>query len=188
MAREAVGYPIDRAFSRARADLEIRPGFPADVAEEAERLATRRTPTAGPGRTDETEIPFVTIDPPGSRDLDQAIQVERLDDGYRLRYAIADIGFWVDRGGAVEREAWLRGVTFYAPDHREPLYPPVLSTGVASLLKDTTCPAFLFTFELDSRTEFRSWQLERALVRSRAQLTYTQLLEHGTGRSVLTGE
>jgi exoribonuclease R len=129
-------------------------------------------------RADRTAIPFVTIDPPESRDLDQAVHVERLGDGYRLRYAIADVGFFVDRGGAVEREAWRRGVTFYAPDHREPLYPPLLSQGAASLLAEQTRPAILFDFELDARAALGAWTVERALVRSRAQLTYAQLLQH----------
>ena len=173
-----VPEPIEDAFRRTRTELEIRSGFPEEVLREAARVAEERAPVASPERIDRTSVPFVTIDPPGSRDLDQAVHAERAGDGYRLRYAIADVGFWVDRGGAVEREAWLRGVTFYAPDHREPLYPPVLSQGVASLLADETRAALLFDFALDARGELRSWSVERALVRSRAQLTYAQLLQH----------
>ena len=168
---------MDEAFRRARQELGIRAGFPPEVLAKAE-LAARRGPAAAANRADRTTVPFVTVDPPGSRDLDQAVQAERLGDGYRLRYAIADVGVWVDRGGAVEREAWRRGVTFYAPDHREPLYPPVLSQGVASLLPEEARPAVLFDLELDARAELRSWSVEPALVRSRAQLTYGQLLRH----------
>lgn len=170
--------PIEHAFRRVRRELEIRCGFPADVLEEAARVAAERLPTASSVHADRTDVPFVTVDPPGSRDLDQAVHAERAGDGYRLRYAIADVGFWVDRGGAIEREAWLRGVTFYAPDHREPLYPPVLSQGAASLLAGQTRPAVLFDFALDARAGLASWTVERALVRSRAQLTYGQLLRH----------
>lgn len=178
MLRERVRDPIEVAFRRARRELEIRAGFPADVLHEAARVAEERTPVATATRADRTDVPFVTIDPPGSRDLDQAVHAERAGDGYRLRYAIADVGFWVDRGSAVEREAWRRGVTFYAPDQREPLYPPILSQGVASLLAGQARPAVLFDFVLDARAELQSWSVARALVRSRAQLTYTQLLQH----------
>lgn len=167
--------PLDRAFAALRAELGIRTEFPPDVLQEAERAA-RRDPAASPVYTDRTGIPFVTVDPPGSRDLDQAVHAERADGGYRVRYAIADVGFWVDRGGTIEREAWLRGVTFYAPDEREPLYPPVLGQGAASLLPEQLCPAVLFTLELDARAELREWSVERARVRSRAQLTYAELL------------
>ena len=173
-----VAAPIEQAFRRLRSELEIRSGFPEEVLLEAARLAEERIAVAPPARADRTGVPFVTVDPPGSRDLDQAVHAERVGDGYRLRYAIADVGFWVDRGSAVEREAWQRGVTFYAPDHREPLYPPALSQGAASLLAGETRPAVLFDFDLDARAELRSWSVGRALIRSRAQLTYTQLLQH----------
>jgi VacB/RNase II family 3'-5' exoribonuclease len=182
---ERVPEPIEVAFGRVRTELEIRSGFPDEVLQEATRAAAERTPAATADRLDRTDVPFVTVDPPGSRDLDQAVHVERDGDGYRLRYAIADVGFWVDRGGAVEREAWLRGVTFYAPDHREPLYPPVLSQGAASLLPDETRPAVLFDLALDARAEVRHWSVGRALVRSRAQLTYAELLHHATAPSVV---
>jgi exoribonuclease R len=177
----AIAPTIEAGFRRAREELGIRSGFPDDVLREAERVSRERIPPASAAHTDRTAIEFVTIDPPGSRDLDQAVQAGREGEGYRLRYAIADVGFWVDRGGAIEREAWLRGVTFYAPDCRDPLYPPVLSQGAASLLPGQPTPALLFDFVLDPRAELVSWTLERALVRSRAQLTYTELFAGATG-------
>ncbi|HET7228884.1 MAG TPA: RNB domain-containing ribonuclease, partial [Longimicrobium sp.] len=139
--------------------------------------AARRDPAAAPGRADLTAVPFVTVDPPGSRDLDQALSIERSGDGFRVWYAIADVGFWVDRGGPLEVEAWLRGVTFYAPDCRQPLYPPALSEGAASLLPNAVKPAIVFTFDLDARADIVAARVERALVRSQAQLTYQQVLD-----------
>ena len=166
------------AFQRLRDDLEIRTGFPPDVLAEAERVAASRGAADDATHPDGTDILFVTIDPPGSRDLDQAVQAERAGDGYRLRYAIADVGHWVDRGSAIEREAWLRGVTFYAPDQRAPLYPPALSHGAASLLPGVERPAIVFDLLLDADGELASSTIARARVRSRAQLTYTQLRDH----------
>ena len=179
---------IERAFARQREELGIRKGFPPEVEREAAEAA-KRDPRADAGRVDRTAIPLVTIDPPGSRDLDQAFRIERHGSGLRLWYAIADVGFFVDRGSAVEREAWLRGLTFYAPDHREPLYPPALGQGAASLLPDVDRPSVLFGFELDERAEIRASTVERALVRSRAQLTYAQAVEHVEGGgSAFAGE
>ena len=160
---EAAPDRVDAAFARARAELDIRTAFPDDVLAEAERVARERVPVASPARADRTDVPFVTVDPPGSRDLDQAVHAERAGDGYRLRYAIADVGFWVDRGGAIEREAWLRGVTYYAPDERETLYPPALSEGAASLLPGAPRPASLFEMALDARAEVREWSVAPAL-------------------------
>ncbi|HEV2147550.1 MAG TPA: RNB domain-containing ribonuclease [Longimicrobiaceae bacterium] len=172
---------IERAFDRAREELEVRTEFPPEALAEAERAARERDPSAAPGYADLTGVPFVTIDPPGSRDLDQALHLERAGEGLRLRYAIANVGFWVDRGGAVEREAWRRGVTFYAPDRRVPLYPPVLGEEAASLLPDGVRPAVVFTIRTDARAEPVEVRVERARVLSRAQLTYADAQAHAEG-------
>jgi exoribonuclease R len=177
--------PIEHAFQRAREELEVRAEFPPEALAEAERAARERDPAAAVGHADLTDVPFVTIDPPGSRDLDQALHLERAGEGLRLRYAIADVGFWVDRGGAVEREAWRRGVTFYAPDLRVPLYPPVLGERAASLLPDGVRPAVVFTVDTDARGEPVAVRVERARVLSRAQLTYAdaQAYAESAGRT-----
>ena len=91
-------------------------GFPPDVDAEAEAAA--RAARAGTPRVD---LPFVTLDPPGARDLDQALHIERRGDGHRVRYAIADVGALVARGGALDRDTHARGVTVYAPDAKAPL-------------------------------------------------------------------
>ena len=179
---------IERAFDRKREELGVRCGFPPEV-EAAARDAAGRAAAAAAGHADRTGVPFVTIDPPGSRDLDQALHIERSDSGLRVWYAIADVGCFVERGGAVEREAWLRGVTFYAPDRRETLYPPALSEGAASLLPDDARPAVVFRLDLDARAELVGSTVERAVVHSRAQLTYAQALEHVEGGGAkFTGE
>jgi exoribonuclease R len=175
---------IERAFAHEREELGVRTAFPPEVLRAADEAA-RRDPASAPGRVDRTAIEFVTIDPPGSRDLDQALAFEEHGDGLKLWYAIADVGFWVDAGGPIEAEAWLRGVTMYAPDPRDTLYPPALSEGAASLLPDALKPSILFGLELDARAEIVSVSIERALVRSRAQLTYQQAAEHVEGGGAL---
>jgi exoribonuclease R len=168
---------IEQAFDAARETLGIRTGFPPEVVAEAERAAAEVDHIAAdPRRADRTAIPLVTIDPPGSRDLDQALHIERRGRGHRVHYAIADVGAFVARGGAIEREAWKRGVTYYAPDEREPLYPPVLSEGAASLLPNAERPAILFTLDTGAKGELEGFAVESARVRSRAQLTYGSVL------------
>jgi VacB/RNase II family 3'-5' exoribonuclease len=172
---------VERALDAARTELGIRCGFPPEVQAEAEQ-ASKRVATVDGTRQDRRDLPLVTIDPPGSRDLDQALYIQaRPDGGFTLFYAIADVGFFVDRGGALEAEAWLRGLTVYGPDRKEPLYPPVLSQGAGSLLADQDRPAVLFEFGVDAAGELRSTSVRRALVRSRAQLTYAQVVEHVCG-------
>ena len=83
-------------------------------------------------------------------DLDQAMLLERRGDGFRVRYAIADVSAVVPAGGAIEREAWSRGQTVYCPDVRVTLYPPQISEGAASLLPDVERPALVYTIDLDA--------------------------------------
>lgn len=161
-------------FQRIRDDLGIPKEFPPAVLTEAGRLAARDVRDYGP--LDET--PFVTIDPPTSRDLDQALFCERVADGYVVRYAIDDVGFFVLRGSAVEAEAWRRGLTLYSPDLQTPLYPPVISEGASSLLPDEWRPAIVFDFQLDVKAAVKNFTARRALVRSRAKLSYPAVNAH----------
>ena len=159
---------IGRAFAELRESLKVPMEFPADVLADAEAAA--RAPKVPD--VDLTEIPFVTIDPPESRDLDQALHLERRGKGYRVRYAIADVAAFVMPGGPMDHEAHARGQTLYAPDHKAPLYPPRLSEGAASLLPGQTRPALVWDLEVDETGEGIEVSVSRALVHSRAKLHY----------------
>jgi exoribonuclease R len=157
-------------FDAIRREADVPEAFPKAVQAEAQDAAGR-TGAAG-ARVD---IPFATIDPPGSRDLDQAMHIERRGDGHRVRYAIADVGAFVAPGSALDADTHARGVTVYAPDANTPLHPPVLSEGAASLLPDQWCPAVLWTLDLDGAGELVETNVERAQVRSAAQHTYADV-------------
>lgn len=176
---------IEEAFRQVRRELGVRTSFPPEVLAEAEQGATRSQWRSQPEREELRDLPFVTIDPPGSRDLDQALYLERNGDGLRVRYAIADVAQFVDRGGSVEGEAWLRGVTYYSPDRRDPLYPPCLSQDAGSLLPDGDRPAVIFDLQLDRVGELVARRIFPGVIRSRAQLTYHQALEHVEGGGAL---
>ena len=165
------------SFAAVRTELHIAGPFPAAV-EEAAHAAAERGP-APAERADRTAIPFVTIDPPGSMDLDQALHLEERDGGMRVHYAIADIGAFAERGGPVEVEAWQRGVTAYGPDFTTPVYPSILSEGAASLLPDGPRPAFLFTADLDRTGDITAFSVERAMVLSRRRMSYPEAQREG---------
>jgi exoribonuclease R len=155
-------------FAAIRAEFDVPEEFPADVLAEAERRAAE-PPLP---ELDATDVPLVTLDPVGSRDLDQAVHLARRGEGYRVSYAIADVGAFVALGSRLDAEARRRGQTLYSPDRRTPLHPPVLSEGAASLLADQLRPAVLWTVDLDADGEPVRVDLRRARVRSRAQLDY----------------
>ena len=174
------------AFSWAdlRAELGVPGDFPPDVLAEAEAAAAApRMP-----ELDRTGLPLVTVDPEGSRDLDQAVAVERRPGGYRVSYAIADVAAFVASGGALDSETRRRGVTLYGPDRSVPLHPPVLSAGAASLLPEQDRPALLWTLDLDRSGELVGTDVRRARVRSRRQLAYPEVqtaLDSGTAGDML---
>ena len=196
---------VVRALDELRARYEVPTAFPPEALAEAEAAATSWAQD-GPARLladgarDARDLELVTIDPPGSMDLDQAVLLERLsaqtETGsaadrttdtaatghvsglsatYRIHYAIASLATFVTPGGALDAELSRRGETIYAPDAATPLHPEVLSHGAASLLEDVDRPACLWTIDLDDRGEVVSARVERALVRSRARLTYGQV-------------
>ena len=156
-----------------RSQYQVPRSFPQPVLEAAE-TAARRVPTA---HVDRTDIPFVTLDPASATDLDQAFWIETSGSDLLLRYAIADVAWFVEDGDPIDVEAWHRGTTLYLPDGKASLYPPVLSEGAASLLPDGPRPAILFTVRVAPDGAVKLDGAERALVRSRAKLAYETVVD-----------
>jgi exoribonuclease R len=166
------GADLARPLSALRAELRVPGEFPAEVLAEVDRAGSAWSRS---GRVDATDLALVTLDPPGSRDLDQAFAIDHVGRGFRFHYAIADVAAFVEGDGALAAEARRRGETLYLPDGRSPLYPPSLSEGAASLLPDGERPAVLWRLDLDADGEPTSVEVRRAIVRSRAQLDYQSL-------------
>lgn len=176
---EAVPEVFRASLHAIRTELDVPAEFPAEVIAAAEAAAANPR-LSGEDRSD---LEFVTIDPPDSMDLDQAVHIERAGDGYTVHYAIADVAAFVQPGDPIDVEARKRGETLYAPDKRTPLHPPELSEGAASLLPDQVRPALLWTIAVDSHGEGTDVVVKRALVKSRAKLNYADVqkdLDAGT--------
>jgi exoribonuclease R len=157
-------------FTALRRELDLPTEFPPAAQSQADEAAER---DLTPGRGDHRDIPFVTIDPATSRDLDQAVCLLRQPDGtFRVHYAIADVASFVVPGSELDTETWKRGQTVYLPDGKVPLHPKVLSEGVASLLPDVDRRAVLWTIDLAADGGIARTTVERTVVRSRAKLDY----------------
>lgn len=180
--------PLDDVFVRGLAAVRAELGIedvPAAAIAEAEDAAR-----AGPGipATDDCrELPFVTIDPVGSRDLDQALHITEQAGGWVVHYAVADLGAFVRPGGAIDEAARSRGVTIYLPDAKSPLHPTSLSEGAASLLAGEVRQALVWRIGLDASGAVADVEVRRARVRSRAAYSYQQVqaaLDSGTADRV----
>jgi ribonuclease R len=149
--------------------------FAADAADEARQEAARFEQSIE-GRLDLTGETIVTIDPVDARDFDDAISLEKLDNGHwRLGVHIADVSHFVRPRTALDREAHNRGTSVYLPDRVLPMLPELISNGLASLQPDKvryTKSVFMeYTPEgLRAHTEFHS-----AAIKSSKRLTYEEV-------------
>ncbi|WP_027143669.1 RNB domain-containing ribonuclease [Mesorhizobium sp. WSM3626] len=159
---------LSTGLAKIRTELHVPDGFPADVVAAAE-AAAKRVPDQ---HADRRAMPFVTLDPAASTDLDQAFSIEASGGDLLLHYAIADVAWFVEDGDAVDLEAWTRGETFYLPDGKAGLYPPVIAEGAASLLPDRPRPAVIFTVRIAQDGATKLDGAERAIIQSRAKLAY----------------
>ncbi len=166
-------YAAPLNFRDIAREFEVPTEFPPAVRAEAAQLTDRHADA----RRDARDIPFVTIDPVGSKDLDQAVYIEKDGSGYAVFYAIADVAAFVEPDTRTKEESLTRGQTIYLPDEPARLHPPELSEGIASLLPDVDRPAALWTFHLDAHGEVTESHVERALVHSVARLDYDGVQE-----------
>lgn len=154
--------------------LQLSVEFPPEVLAETE--AWLRSPGIDDAALlDRAGLPFVTIDGEHSKDLDQALFVQREGDGYLVIYAIADASYYVRPGSALFAESMKRGASYYFPGFSVPMLPRALSEGLISLNPDEPRRALLFRHSLDSKGAIIDTKLERARVRSRARLSWRQV-------------
>ena len=165
---------LSRGLDGLRRSFDVPDGVPGSGQSPKRKRSPRPDRRADlVDRIDRTDVDFVTLDPVGSTDLDQAFALESSGADLILRYAIADVGSFVRPGGAIDAEAWRRGVTLYLPDGRAGLHPPQLAEGAASLLAGVERPAVVFVVRVGSEGAVHLDGVERAVVRSRAQLAYS---------------
>ncbi len=176
---ERLGRPGDpRTFSLLAAHGQgLRIGFPPEI----EGLtAPDLRPWSADGRTDLCDVPLVTIDGADARDFDDAVAAAPDDDpanpgGWQVVVAIADVAHYVRPDDPVDHEARQRGNSVYFPDRVLPMLPEVLSNDLCSLRPDAERACVAVRIRLDRRGRKLGHEFLRAVMRSRARLTYTQV-------------
>ena len=142
----------------------IRQGFDDEIVDEAEAVLARAD-REDDDRHDLTDLPTFTIDPDTARDFDDAVSVRREGDGYRAWVHIADVSYFVDVDGAIDREARLRTSSVYLPLWAEPMLPRELSSGVCSLRPREERKCVTVEFVIDREGEVTSRRFARSLIR-----------------------
>jgi ribonuclease R len=149
--------------------------FPRDVLEQADRISEKIDARQLEGREDLREEFTVTIDPDDARDFDDAIHVEKIENGgWRLGVHIADVAAYVDPESALDREARRRGNSVYLPDRVIPMLPERLSNGVCSLNPGVDRLTHSVFIHFDKNATAKRARFTRSVIRSAHRLSYKQ--------------
>ena len=154
------------------ASLRLRTTFDDDVLAEADRCKPADL-LDDPERTDLRGLLSFTIDGSDAKDFDDAVSIERLDNGLvRLGVHIADVGHYVPQGSLLDREAYLRGTSVYFPGRVLPMLPEQLSNGVCSLRPHEDKFTLSALMDVDENGHVVHARLIRSITCSKARLIY----------------
>ncbi|MCL1832798.1 MAG: VacB/RNase II family 3'-5' exoribonuclease [Oscillospiraceae bacterium] len=128
-----------------------------------------------PNRTDLRDLPIFTIDGSDTKDIDDAVHIERTSGGYRLGVHIADVSHYVTDKSALDEEAFSRGTSVYIADLVVPMLPKALSNGICSLNPDVDRLAFSCLMEVAKSGELKSFEFKKTVIRSRLQGVYREI-------------
>lgn len=195
---ELNGRPEERAYSLLRrvhhftpfTNLSlirhnIRRVFPAAVLEEAGRMPIPAAAEDFPDREcreDLTALDAFTVDDVSTKDMDDAISLERTASGWRLGIHISDVAAVLPSGGAIDREARRRTTSFYHPDGPINMLPERLSQSICSLVEGQLRPCLSFLWELDPECRPVNARFCPSLIKVKRRLSYRdvdRLLEDG---------
>ena len=150
--------------------------FPDDVKEEVKNIPSEVSPEECEGRRDLRDEVIFTIDGDDTRDIDDAISIERLPNGnYKLGVHIADVSYYVKEGSPLDVEAQERGTSVYLVDRVIPMLPHELSNGICSLNPNVDRLAMSCVMEIDSTGKTVDYEIFESVIRSRIQMTYKKV-------------
>jgi ribonuclease R len=150
--------------------------FPADVLDAARQVAEEFQEVVSPERLDLSAETIVTIDPADARDFDDAISLERLENGHwRLGVHIADVSHFVRPHTALDRDAQRRATSVYLPDRVVPMLPEVISNALASLQPEKLRYTKTVFIEYTAEGMVVDTAFHNSVIRSTRRLNYEEV-------------
>lgn len=165
----------------------IRTSFPDDVLEQARAFGDSVDPAEVPNREDWRDKLVITIDPADAKDHDDAIWVEKTDNGWCLAVHIADVSHYVKPGTSLDKEATERGNSTYLVDRVIPMLPVELSNGLCSLKPDVDRFTKCAVMEVNHQGKVHKARFCNAVIHSRAKLAYEQAQDILDGKAAPKG-
>lgn len=155
---------------------EINDSFPDEVIKELDSIPEEVSSKEKIGRKDLTNEVIFTIDGDDTKDIDDAISIEVLENGnYKLGVHIADVSYYVKEGSALDKEAMDRGTSVYLVDRVIPMLPHKLSNGICSLNPGVERLAISCVIEVDQNGKTVDYQIFESVIKSRIQMTYKKV-------------
>lgn len=165
------------------AEKNVQTEFPQSVISEARKvIANTDLQAEFEKRTDLRHMPIFTIDSASTKDIDDAISVEKTEKGYKLGVHIADVSFYVRGSSEVDKNAFERGTSIYYGDSVIPMLPKEYSNDVCSLNENSDRLAFSCFIWLDNTGNITNYKFEKTVIRSRVKGVYSEI------NSVLAGD
>lgn len=150
--------------------------FPEAVLDDARKQAELFDEAIPEGRTDFTNTTVCTIDPKTARDFDDAIALERIENGHwKLSVHIADVSHFVPYRSDLDNEAFARGTSVYLPDRVIPMLPEIISNNLASLQPDRVRYTMTAVIEFNAEGVPIATDLHRGAIKSAHRFNYQEI-------------
>ena len=175
----AVFGSSDKAYSSALAVLymnDVETEFPIAVQDEARHISGMKiTEKDIYGRLDLRDKIIFTIDGADTKDIDDAVSVEKTAEGWKLGVHIADVSHYVKPNSELDKDAFLRGTSIYYANKVIPMLPKELSNGICSLNPNEDRLAFSCLMELDEDGKLIKYKFSKTVIRSRVKGVYSEV-------------
>ena len=158
------------------AKYEIEDEFPSDVIEQLKDIPDRVLDNEYDGRTDLRDQVIFTIDGDDTKDIDDAISIDKLPNGnYKLGVHIADVSYYVKENTPLDSEAYKRGTSVYLANTVIPMLPHQLSNGICSLNPNVDRLAISCVMEINPKGDIVDYDIFESVIKSRIQMTYKKV-------------
>ena len=173
-----IGYKDDPGLDISV--IALKYGFPVNFSEETllelDSIPDEVKASDKEGRIDYTSKKIITIDGDGSKDFDDAVSLEIMDNGnYKLGVYIADVSHYVKEGSPLDKDALSRGTSCYLADRVIPMIPRKLSNGICSLNPDVERLVLAIIMEINPKGKVLNYDINEGVIKSAHRMTYNNV-------------
>ena len=172
-----LGYPDDPGIEIETIALEygFKVEFSAETEKELEQIPDEVKESELKNRKDFTDLNVITIDGDDSKDFDDAVYLEKINDNFKLYVFIADVSHYVKEGSPLDKDAYKRGTSVYLADRVIPMIPRKLSNGICSLNENVNRLVLACIMEIDYKGNLINYDICEGVIKSHHRMTYNNV-------------